>query len=106
MLNGAQQKPVPSINGLYNSVFYHWDGTTIKAFKDGVISGTDVGYSTPLISRPNVQLGARSNAADGSVYSFFFDGDIAAVAVFNDSDYETINELWSKIAAPYLALNP
>lgn len=106
VLNGSIKKTITSTNDIYNSLLYHWSGTEVVGYKNNVLVGLPEAVVGPLISRPNLEFGARSNAVDGSAYSFFFKGDCCATAIFNGSDHDAMNTVWSKISDEYLVLNP
>ena len=54
-----------------------------KGYSNGVSSGVDGNYATTLTSRNNISIGARSNNADGTSHSIFYQGHISEIIVFN-----------------------
>lgn len=99
-----------TINGIdltkYANIVCCWDGADIFVYQDGVQVFTQAFAQATLTSRPNVQIGARSNSIDGTSKSLFYNGDIATVTIYTGSDINKILAAEAKISAQYLALNP
>lgn len=96
----------PITEGVWYSYGAYWDGVNLSMYVNGVQQGTPQSLVGPLISRTNVQAGARSNSADGTIKSSHYDGDIATVTIYTGSDINKILKAEAKISAEYLALNP
>jgi surface protein len=59
-----------------------YDDINSKIYLDGTLKDTSA-YSTVLSSRPNMQIGCRSDSVDGTSKAFFYQGHIGDIAVFN-----------------------
>jgi hypothetical protein len=85
-LEGASRNATANFsNDVYTTGMHVWDANgVITHYKDGVESGSRYSsYTGGLTSRPWINIGCRSSAADGSARSSYYKGYMWSVLIFN-----------------------
>lgn len=82
IINGSNGAETTTLETASQTIIATYDDITNKIYKNGNLEDTE-NYTTPLVSRNNVTIGARSSNADASTTSGHYQGHISEIAIFN-----------------------
>lgn len=89
-LEGAIRSTDPTTDLNNKIIIATYNSTQTNVYLNGGIKDTD-SVSTSLTSRPNIQIGCRSNSVDGLTKTVFFKGHITKISIFKKG--LTLNEV-------------
>lgn len=95
-LNGTQRADDADITLTQRILSGTYDHSKTILYKDGTLIESN-NYSTNLVSSPNIQIGCRSNAIDGSTKALRFNGHINRILIHDKALSQTENTYLAKI---------
>jgi hypothetical protein len=84
----VDRHPTATNSTLNNAQYIYsgaWGSNTAQGYVKGSASGSSASYSGTLTSRANMNIGARSNNADGTAWAAFFKGYISEIIILTST---------------------